>query len=1169
MKQFLLSFIAVLAAVFVSGEASAATDVSSTYFSNLDFESCTYSGSNTYAATVPTWSMTYNAANSSSSYSSYWAYLASSDNSLSSSVSGTYLKMWISSSTSLSAGTHLSQTSSSTLPAGTYTISVDAYASKSGLYLFAGDQTAAISTCSSWGTTNNISVSVTLTEATSLSIGIKSTSSISGELNFYCDNFTVVSETASSSSSSVDVSSSFSNLNFDSDSGSTSSVLTSLTGWGSVATSNLSAQSSSYSFMGVLKVNTSASGSSYDAKAKSYMSTNYFVTYLKSKTGGSSTTYTLSAGTHISQSATEMPAGTYTISCTAYASAANLGFYIFASGSTAGEVSTAISSSGSSTPSVTIELEEGETLTIGVKTTSSISSSSSSKYILLDTFAVSYVAPETDDDADDADDDDDEEVEAAETYGFGNLDFESCTWNSSGRVEPLPRSSSRNDDSNLSSSTKSYTNALGAMVDGYMSSSVENYIFQLYNAASNEVSAGQFLWQTVTMEEAGTYVVSAVVHADGYDGFYLFANDQEQAIASLDAWADVVTPSVTVTVEAGEELTIGLKTNEAISTTSDINLYADNFSIVAYVETDDDTSDTSYSSTSTRLLGGDISLVPAYEDAGDVWLDASGNKINTNYSDGMITYLRDVAKFNSMRVRLLVAPSQDSYLATCQDLTYVKALGKRIKDAGLNFLLDIFYSDTWTDVSTQWIPASWSMDKSTSTETIAAKVKSYTTEVINALVDYGAAPDYVQIGNEVSYGMLWDSMSGASTSNIFYLYSTYSAYQTQIERFATILNSAAEGVRESNASTAKIILHSERTGYSSYTLNFYNWVEKAGFTDYDVIGLSYYPAWHGTLTTFQSTLDILTEAFPKKEIQIVETGYYNKEKSTSSSDITSSYCAWDFSSAGQAAYLTDLIELLNTYSNVTGLYYWQPEECGNGANSGGENTVMDNWDCRGFWSLSWKSGTHTLDGADALMTLMTFLIDIEDSADEETDEETDMSSYFQNLDFEDCETGDYNGTEYVSTVPGWSICNDSDNYDETVNYFNTIWGCLIDGWESSLLTSDENNTKRFGVWAASSSTVTAGNILWQSAEVPSGDYTITVIAHADGYDDFYLFAGDEETQISSSDTWSTASKYKVQISLTEQSTLTLGIKAKTDIESSSSEINLYVDNLTVTATNVG
>ncbi|MCD8297778.1 MAG: arabinogalactan endo-1,4-beta-galactosidase [Prevotella sp.] len=381
-----------------------------------------------------------------------------------------------------------------------------------------------------------------------------------------------------------------------------------------------------------------------------------------------------------------------------------------------------------------------------------------------------------------------------------------------------------------------------------------------------------------------------------------------------------------------------------------------------------------------RVVGGDISLVPAYEAAGDDWLDDDGNPITATYNDGMITYLRDVAGWNAARVRILVDPTlddaegYDEYLATCQDLDYVKALGKRIKDAGMYFLLDIFYSDTWTDVSKQWIPESWGMDKSTATETLAAQVKSYTTDVINELVAYGAAPDYVQLGNEVSYGMLWDSFSGKSNSSHFFnLSSSYSDQKTKIDRFASLLNAGAEGVRESNAPSAKIVLHSERSGNSTQTKNFYDYVQQGGFADYDVIGLSYYPAWQGSLSNLESTISSLISAYPDKEIQIVETGYYAYSDVSawlSTSELNG--CTWNLSPAGQAQFLSDLTTMLNNYTNVTGFYYWQPEECGNGADSDGNNRVKGNWDYRGFWELSWKSESHPLISEDALMTVKNF-----------------------------------------------------------------------------------------------------------------------------------------------------------------------------------------------------
>ena len=377
--------------------------------------------------------------------------------------------------------------------------------------------------------------------------------------------------------------------------------------------------------------------------------------------------------------------------------------------------------------------------------------------------------------------------------------------------------------------------------------------------------------------------------------------------------------------------------------------------------------------TAQKYLGGDLSLVPAYEAAGDKWLDAEGNTINTKYSDGMITYLHDIANWNSIRIRLLVDPSKDSKAATCQDLEYVKKLGKRIKDAGMNFLLDIFYSDTWTDVSQQWIPASWGFNKNTATEALAEKVKTYTTEVLNELTAYGAKPDFIQLGNEVSYGMLWDNLEGANKGNWFVTSGTYNNQEVQIKRFAVLLNAAKEGVSSSSAASAKIILHCERISNGTHCVNFYKWVEQAGFTAYDIIGLSYYPFWHGTMTNLRTTLTNLETEFPNKDIHIVETGYFNNTGVDASKQEYNTSSTWPFSFEGQAKFIKDLVDELAKFKNVKGLYYWQPEECGNGADEGGTNRVMNDWDNRGFWELTWKSGNHKLLGGKSLTNLKEFL----------------------------------------------------------------------------------------------------------------------------------------------------------------------------------------------------
>lgn len=366
------------------------------------------------------------------------------------------------------------------------------------------------------------------------------------------------------------------------------------------------------------------------------------------------------------------------------------------------------------------------------------------------------------------------------------------------------------------------------------------------------------------------------------------------------------------------------------------------------------------------VAGGDLSLVPAYEAAGDRWLDAEGKVINTSYDDGMITYVKEVAGWNAIRVRLFVDPTRDSDPATSQDLDYVKAFGARIKAAGLKFLLDLHYSDTWADPNKQSIPASWGFSTATSDAVVAQKVYDYTTEVLQALNAAAATPDYVQIGNEVSYGMLW-----RSKNQDFCNISSYNAAQWTY--FATLLAQGSRAVRE-QCPDAKIVIHTERTANASQTRNIYTHLHTAGLADdaYDVIGLSYYPFWHGTLTQLGSTLTSLTEAFPGKEIQIVETAW-NFNYYPSDATYASSKFSWPVSTAGQAAFLNDLIATLRTYPQVTGLYYWMPEECGNAADAAGNSRVMSGWSNRGFWELTWKSGQHKLTSKEALMSIQTFI----------------------------------------------------------------------------------------------------------------------------------------------------------------------------------------------------
>ena len=118
----------------------------------------------------------------------------------------------------------------------------------------------------------------------------------------------------------------------------------------------------------------------------------------------------------------------------------------------------------------------------------------------------------------------------------------------------------------------------------------------------------------------------------------------------------------------------------------------------------------------------------------------------------------------------------------------------------------------------------------------------------------GASPDFIQTGNEISYGMLWGPKGTGSPKKC------YTNSDANWERFRTLLTQAGKACREM-CPEAKIIIHTERAGNWSTTTGIY---ERLATVDYDIIGLSYYPEWHNNLSTLKTTLQNLKATFPGK-----------------------------------------------------------------------------------------------------------------------------------------------------------------------------------------------------------------------------------------------------------------------------------------------------------------
>lgn len=306
-----------------------------------------------------------------------------------------------------------------------------------------------------------------------------------------------------------------------------------------------------------------------------------------------------------------------------------------------------------------------------------------------------------------------------------------------------------------------------------------------------------------------------------------------------------------------------------------------------------------------RYVGGDISLLPDYEAANAKYYDQNGKPISDVlsfcYDEGM----------NCMRVRLFVNP--DDYTGSDKDanakqsLEYITPLCKRIQNDGFALLLDFHYSDTWADPAKQWTPKAW---EGLTDLQLYQQIYDYTKETLQTLKENGVYPEFIQPGNEISYGMLWGPVG---TSNPKKVYATQDANWV---RLSTLLRKAIQACRE-ECPDARIIIHTERVTQPWYLKAFYEKLN--GYKlDYDIIGLSYYPYFHGSLSVLEEAMDELLTDFPDKDVMLVETGYpYAWEVPGTNQKVD-----YPYTEAGQAQFAKDLVSSLLKFDNCTGLFWW-------------------------------------------------------------------------------------------------------------------------------------------------------------------------------------------------------------------------------------------------------
>ncbi len=280
---------------------------------------------------------------------------------------------------------------------------------------------------------------------------------------------------------------------------------------------------------------------------------------------------------------------------------------------------------------------------------------------------------------------------------------------------------------------------------------------------------------------------------------------------------------------------------------------------------------------------------------------------------------------NCVRLRLFTSSaaqaSADPY-NYINNLAYNLPLALRVKNAGLLFSLDFHYSDTWADPGHQATPAAWT--NLTFTQ-LVQQMRSYNSNTIAAFAAEGAMPDYVQIGNEITAGMLWPlgKVPGSNAT-------------VQWSQLGQLMKAAVQGIRDAaGAKMPKIIVHIDRGADWATTEWFFDNLNAQGVV-FDIIGESYYPFFHGPLSNVSNCLTNAARRYGKPLI-VAETAF-----PWTNTSWTTNIFGFAPSTNGQVSFIAALAQIVKSVPNGlgVGIFYWGAEyQAASGVSEAGFNTT--------------------------------------------------------------------------------------------------------------------------------------------------------------------------------------------------------------------------------------
>jgi arabinogalactan endo-1,4-beta-galactosidase len=317
----------------------------------------------------------------------------------------------------------------------------------------------------------------------------------------------------------------------------------------------------------------------------------------------------------------------------------------------------------------------------------------------------------------------------------------------------------------------------------------------------------------------------------------------------------------------------------------------------------------------TFIRGADVSFLPEIESSGAILY-------NNAKAEDMLTTLKN-AGCNTIRIRLWKNPA-----GRHSGMAEVKALAQKVKAAGMKVWLTVHYSDSWADPALQTTPAEW---KNLSFADLKTAVAGYTTTIITEI-----NPDIIQVGNEINSGLLWPQ-----------------GHLINQEAQCLALLATASATIRSKAPNTKIMIH-----YAGVAASDTNWFfNKLKNIDYDYIGLSYYPVWHGkNLGTLTTTINALGKTFNKK-VLIAETAYpftlgYNDWTNNIvglDSQLVSGYPA---TPEGQKSFVLAIKDIVKASAYGQGFAYWGGEWISFKGNEATNGSTFEN---QAFYDFSNKA----------------------------------------------------------------------------------------------------------------------------------------------------------------------------------------------------------------------